>query len=165
MLTTLLFAMCFGAHAGKTKIDQDQPLPEGAKVAVVQYAVDALNAGKGHTVKMDAGEVDRSIDRQLGLLERALGESGLFGEVVPYASFAANDAYRDYQGATSPEEISETERRVKLLDTATIAALGTSGACLLVSSIFWLSRPSNKLITDEIESIESDIRSLEDELR
>ena len=92
--SSLLFLFPALAWAGKEEVVIDQPLPSGASVAVVQYTVDALNVNK-HTDKMDALAVDASMDTQLTLLVRSLGESGLFSSVIPYSDFAGDDAYRE----------------------------------------------------------------------
>jgi hypothetical protein len=89
-----------------------------------------------------------------------LASTGLSG----IAYYFANEAYRDYQTAP-PAEAAEKEKLVKIWDTATIAALGTGGVSLLVSSIFWISRPSTNQITQEIDSLNKDIQALQDELR
>ena len=94
----------------------------------------------------------------LGLSTASAGLAGLF-------YYFGNDAYRDYQSAALPDERAEKEKLVKLWDTATLAALGTGGACLVISSIFWISRPSIRQVTQELDSIKRKIELLEDELR
>ena len=79
--------------------------------------------------------------------------------------YFGNDAFRDYQSAATPDEAAEKEKLVQLWDTATLAALGTSGACLIISSIFWISRPSVRQFTEELDSLDREIELLEDELR
>jgi hypothetical protein len=79
--------------------------------------------------------------------------------------FAANDAYRDYQTASTQAEADEKKKLVALLDTATVAALGASGVTLLLSSIFWISRPSIEQNTEALTSLEKEIESLRAELR
>lgn len=90
----------------------------------------------------------------LGVSTAGFGLAGLF-------FYLGNDAYRDYQTAPSKEK----ERLVKFWDTATLAALGTGGACLVVSSIFWISRPPVRQITDELDLLDSEIKLLADEIR
>jgi hypothetical protein len=79
--------------------------------------------------------------------------------------FASNDAYRDYQTTLDPQVAEEKKKLVTLLDTATVAALGASGVSLLLSSIFWISRPSVKQNTEALTSLEEEIEILRDELR
>jgi len=93
----------------------------------------------------------------LGLGLTSTGLSGI-------AYYFANEAFRDYQTAP-PEEIADKEKKVKLWDTVTIAALGTGGVSLLISSIFWISRPPIKQATEELESVQREIDILENELR
>jgi hypothetical protein len=84
-----------------------------------------------------------------GLSMASAGVAGVF-------YYFANDAYRDYQTAP-PSETEEKKKLVKLWDTATIAALGTSGGFLLLSSIFWVARPSANQLNEELDSLESQI--------
>lgn len=90
----------------------------------------------------------------LGVSTAGFGLAGLF-------YYLGNDAYRDYQTAPSKEK----ERLVRFWDTATLAALGTGGACLIVSSIFWISRPPVRQIADELDLLDSEIKLLGDEIR
>jgi len=93
----------------------------------------------------------------LGISMTTTGLAGL-------SYYFANEAYREYQTAP-PAEAADKEKLVKLWDTATIAALGTGGVSLLISSIFWISRPSIKRITQELDALNRAIQSLQDELR
>jgi len=94
----------------------------------------------------------------LGLSTVSAGLAGLF-------YYFGNDAYRDYQSATTIPEAREKQKLVELWDTMTTAALGTSGACLIISSIFWISRPSVRQFTEELNSLEREIELLEAEIR
>ena len=94
----------------------------------------------------------------LGLSTASVGLAGLF-------YYFSNDAYRDYQSATTVPEAREKEKLVELWDTATLVALGTSGLSLIVSSIFWISRPSVRQFLEELDSIYKEIKLLESELR
>ena len=78
---------------------------------------------------------------------------------------AANDAFRDYHTTPDPDVAEQKKRLVKILDIATIAALGTSGTTLLLSSIFWISRPSVKQGTEELTALENEIETLRNEIR
>ena len=109
--------------------------------------------------------------RNLKRKRRAVGGFVSFGLSMASAGaagflyFAANEAFRDYQTAPTQAEADEKEKLVNLLDIATIAALGTSGATLALSSVFWISRPSVKQDTEALDALEREIEMLREEIR
>jgi len=75
--------------------------------------------------------------------------------------YLSDQAYRNYEEATTWEEAQRRKDEVKLWDISTIAALGTSGVCLVISSVLWLSSPPTRPIRREIESIQKEIALLD----
>lgn len=97
-----------------------------------------------------------------GFSMTSVGVAGVF-------YFLANDAYKNYlnlvyAGAPSAEK-QEAYSITQKWRTATIAALGTSGAFLITSSIFWISRPSIRTVNDKLESLKQEIDALQKELQ
>jgi len=89
------------------------------------------------------------------------GLAGLF-------QYLANEAYREYEesyGIGSWEQAQRKEDEVRLWDISTIAALGASGVCLVVSSVLWISRPPTRELRLQLESITKQIELLENEVR
>ena len=86
------------------------------------------------------------------------GLAGLF-------HYLSNEAYWKYERSATFEEAQKHEKQVKLWDISTYTALGTSGLCLFISSVTWLSRPSPKRFINELESVDKEIILLEKELQ
>jgi hypothetical protein len=84
------------------------------------------------------------------------GLAGLF-------QFLANDAYREYEESYqigSWEQAQRKEDEVRLWDISTIAALGASGVCIIISSVLWVSRPPTRELSRELQSITKQIELL-----
>jgi hypothetical protein len=79
----------------------------------------------------------------LGLGLVSAGLSGLF-------YYFSNEAYEKYE---------------RFWDTSAYIALGTSGFCLIVSSLLLLTRPSTEHFTAVLETVEKEINILEKELQ
>jgi hypothetical protein len=80
--------------------------------------------------------------------------------------YLGNEAYRDWKwGVLTPEEREQKKKEVMIFDASTIACLGVSGACLVVSSVFWLSTPPTRRYRVELDSVEEEISVLENTLR
>ncbi len=149
------------------RIVGDVPLPDSGTQEEMRKKQKQLNALLAQKQGIELQLASRELVRKrravggwtsLGLSTASIGLAGLF-------YYFGNDAYRDYQSAATPDEAREKEKLVKLWDTATIAALGTSGVCLVISSIFWISRPSVRQYTEELDSLDREIILLQDELR
>ena len=89
------------------------------------------------------------------------GLAGLF-------QYLANEAYREYEESYwigSWEQAQRKEDEVRLWDISTIAALGASGVCIIISSVLWVSRPPTRELSRELQSITKQIELLGNEVR
>jgi hypothetical protein len=80
--------------------------------------------------------------------------------------YLGDQAYWDYENAfLTPTEREQKKKDVQLFDASAIAALGASGICLVISSMFWLSSPPTRRLHLELNLVEQEIATLENQLR
>jgi len=93
------------------------------------------------------------------------GVGVLAGGLTGLFYYLGNEAYKTYLKSSTPDEFRKNEKISKLWDISTLAAMGTSGVCLVVASVCWITSPSTKHLSEELDSIEQKINILQDELQ
>ncbi len=140
----VLVALLAGCGGG-TVINVARPMPQRPTVAVVQYAVDAVNPMR-HTVVLSPPALVQSVVNQEVALEQALNGSGLFGGVNPASGFAANEAYTSLGQACRPAFCPSTmvrfgrgpEQEVPPNVVQALAAGAGTDTVLFVLGEYWL---------------------------
>jgi len=111
-------------------------------------------------LQLEARKLERR--RNIGWGWASFGLAAVGGGLAGFFYYLGSEAYRDYETATTLDELLRAENEVKLWDAATWTAIGIGGVSLITSSVLWLSSPSVRDLQQELEALNLEIQELQD---